>query len=68
LIRCWENNLSLSDDKYCMLQTVGIVLGHFISSAIIQVDLEKIEFISKIPALKSPKDVRIFLGHAGYYR
>jgi hypothetical protein len=68
LIRCQETNLALSDAKCHMLQTTGIVLGHFISSVRIQVDPTKIEVISKLPVPKSPKDVRIFLGHVGYYR
>ena len=32
------------------------------------VDPTKIEVISKIPTPKNPKEVRSFLGHAGYYR
>jgi hypothetical protein len=68
LIRCQETNLALSDAKCCMLQKVGIVLSPFISSAGIQVDTTKIEVILKLPVPKSLKDVRSFLGHAGYYR
>ena len=46
----------------------GIVLGHFISAAGIQVDLAKIEVIQTLPIPTKSKDVRSFLGHAGYYR
>lgn len=46
----------------------GIVLGHIVSSKGIEVDEAKIEFISKLPVPKTVKDVRSFLGHAGFYR
>ena len=48
--------------------TEGIVLGHHVSSTGIKVDLAKIEVISKQPPPQTQKDVRSFLGHAGYYR
>jgi hypothetical protein len=51
-----------------MLLTTSIFLGHFISCVGIQVDPTKIEVISKLPGPISPRDVRRFLGHAGYYR
>jgi hypothetical protein len=35
-----------------MMMDEGVVLGHYISSAGIQVDLDKIEVILKIPPLK----------------
>jgi hypothetical protein len=68
LIRCRETNLSLNHEKYRMMLTEGIVLGHHISSIRIQVDPSKIEIISRIRTPSSQKEVRIFLGHAGYYR
>ena len=46
----------------------GIVLGHVISSKGIEVDKSKIELISKLPTPKTVKDIRSFLGHAGFYR
>ena len=45
-----------------------MVLGHFISAVGIQVDLAKIEVIQTLPIPTKLKDVRSFLGHAGYYR
>jgi hypothetical protein len=48
--------------------TNGIVLGHIISSKGIEVDKSKIELIVNLPTPKSVKDVRSFLGHAGFYR
>jgi len=67
LIRCQEANLALSSDKCKMVQTKGNVLGHHVSLEGIQVDPEKIEVISCIPILSSQKEVRSFLGNAGYY-
>ena len=51
-----------------MLLTEGIVLRHNVSSQGIKVDLAKIEVIVDIPSPKNQKEVRIFLGHVGYYR
>jgi hypothetical protein len=48
--------------------TNDIVLGHIVSSKGIEVDKSKIELIANLPTLKSVKDVRSFLGHAGFYR
>lgn len=42
LIGCKEANLALSSDKCKVMQTKGIVLGHYVSIEGIQVDLEKI--------------------------
>ena len=50
-----------------MLLIEGIVLGHHISSQGIKVDPAKIEVIVGLPSPKTQKDLRIFLGHAGYY-
>ena len=43
-----------------------IVLGHIVSSKGIEVDKGKIELIQHLPILKSVKDVRSFLGYAGF--
>jgi hypothetical protein len=53
LSRCEEKNL---------------VLRHIVSSKGIEVDKSKIELIANLPAPKSVKDVRSFLGHAGFYK
>ena len=50
------------------MATQGIVLGHIISAKGIEVDSAKIEIIAKLPSPKCVKDVRPFLGHAGFYR
>nr|GEZ55612.1 hypothetical protein [Tanacetum cinerariifolium] len=46
----------------------GIVLGHKISKKGIEVDKAKIEVISKLPHPTTVKEIRSFLGHAGFYR
>ena len=46
----------------------GIVLGHEISRRGIEVDRAKVEVIAKLPPPKCIKDIRSFLGHAGFYR
>lgn len=68
LKRCIDTNLSLSHEKCHMLMNEGIVLGHLISSKGIQVDPKKIQIIQDLPTPSTQKDVRSFLGHAGYYR
>ena len=45
----------------------GIILGHEISKKGIEVDRAKIEVIAKLPMPKCVKDIRSFLGHAGFY-
>lgn len=65
--RCRETNLALSNEKCFMILTKGIVLGHHLSFAGIKVDPTKIEVIVKLAVLATKKDVRNFLGHAGYY-
>ena len=46
----------------------GIVLGHKISSAGIEVDRAKIKIIKKLPPPTTVKGVRGFLGYRGFYR
>ena len=45
----------------------GVVLGHFIYADGIQVEPSKIRVIENIPTSGTQKEVRSFLGHAGYY-
>jgi len=68
LTKCIEMNLSLSLEKCEFLMTKGTVLGHTISQQGLQVDPNKISIIQKVPPPQKVRDVRIFLGLAGYYR
>jgi hypothetical protein len=68
LKRCIEKQLVLNWEKCHFMVTRGIVLGHVISAKGIEVDKAKIDLIAKLPSPKTIKDVRSFLGHAGFYR
>ena len=46
----------------------GIVLGHIVSSEGIEVDKSKIDLVRSLPLPTSVREVRSFLGHAGFYR
>jgi hypothetical protein len=46
----------------------GIVLGHIVSKRGIEVDKAKVELISKLPPPTTVRQIRSFLGHAGFYR
>ncbi|KAM0959679.1 hypothetical protein ACFX2C_024803 [Malus domestica] len=46
----------------------GIVLGHIVSARGIEVDKSKIDLVRYLPSPTSVREVRSFLGHAGFYR
>ena len=68
LKRCVEKELVLNWKKCHYMVTSGIVLGHVVSVKGIEVDKVKIEVISKLSQQKIVRDVRSFLGHAGFNR
>ena len=68
LKRCKETNLILSWEKSHFMVQVGIVLGHIVSKRGLEVDRAKVELISKLPPPTTVKQIRSFLGHAGFYR
>ncbi|GJY06612.1 reverse transcriptase domain-containing protein [Tanacetum coccineum] len=68
LARCEETNLVLNWEKCHSMVKEGIILGHKISRAGIEVDRAKIDVIAKLPYPTNVKGVRSFLGHAGFYR
>ncbi|XP_048606235.1 uncharacterized protein LOC125583401 [Brassica napus] len=68
LKRCEETNLVLNWEKCHFMVKEGIVLGHKISERGIEVDKAKIEVMVGLAAPKTVKDIRSFLGHAGFYR
>ena len=51
-----------------MMMTEGVILGHYISAAEIQVDPAKIQIILLIPTPTTQTEVRSFLVFSGYYR
>ena len=68
LERCVEVNLVLNWEKCHFMVKEGIVLGHIISERGIEVDKVKIEVIENLNPPKTVREVRSFLGHAGFYR
>ncbi|KAL0846987.1 hypothetical protein Bca101_020233 [Brassica carinata] len=68
LQRCEDTNLVLNWEKCHFMVKEGIVLGHKISEKAIEVDKAKIEVMVSLPPPKTVKDIRSFLGHAGFYR
>ncbi|XP_070666661.1 uncharacterized protein [Malus domestica] len=46
----------------------GIVLGHIISEEGIEVDKSKVDLVRHLPSPTLVREVRSFLGHAGFYR
>jgi hypothetical protein len=68
LIRCKEKNLILNWEKCHFMVKQGVVLGHVISPRGIEVDKAKVDLISNLPPPRTVKEIRSFLGHAGFYR
>jgi hypothetical protein len=68
LVRCKKKNLALNWEKCYFMVKQGIVLGHVISQRGIEVDKAKVDLISNLPPPCIMKEIRSFLGHAGFYR
>ncbi|RDY14386.1 Retrovirus-related Pol polyprotein from transposon 17.6, partial [Mucuna pruriens] len=68
LTRCIDANLVLNFEKWHLMVTVGIMLGHLVSNKAIEVDKSKIDTITSLPNPASVWEVRSFLGHARFYR
>ncbi|XP_068340349.1 uncharacterized protein, partial [Pyrus communis] len=68
LKRCAETNLVLNWEKCHFMVKQGIVLGHIVSEKGIEVDKSKIDLVRHLPSPTSVREVRSFLGHAGFYR
>uniref|UniRef100_A0A2N9F0Y9 Integrase catalytic domain-containing protein n=1 Tax=Fagus sylvatica TaxID=28930 RepID=A0A2N9F0Y9_FAGSY len=65
---CVEKGLVLNWEKCHSMVTSGIVLRHLVSFKGIKVDKAKVDLIFNLPTPKTVRDVRSFLGHAGFYR
>ncbi|GJT74002.1 reverse transcriptase domain-containing protein [Tanacetum coccineum] len=65
---CEDTNLVLNWEKCHFMVKEGIVLGHKIFKSGIEVDRAKVDMIAKLPPLTTGKGIRIFLGHAGFYK
>ncbi|GKA19890.1 reverse transcriptase domain-containing protein [Tanacetum coccineum] len=68
LQRCKDARLVLNWEKCHFMVKEGIVLGHKMAGAGLEVDKVKINVISKLPPPTNIKGVRSFLGHTGFYR
>ena len=68
LKRCIETNLVLNWEKCHFMVNQGIVLGHVISNEGLEVDKAKIDTMRSLPPPTCVREVRSFLGHAGFYR
>ena len=66
LNRCIKTNVVLNFEKYHFMVEQGIVLGHIISNKGIEVDPAKITVILQLPYPSCVREVRSFLGHAGF--
>ncbi|GJS49676.1 reverse transcriptase domain-containing protein [Tanacetum coccineum] len=63
LQRCKDAHLVLNWEKYHFMVKEGIVLGHKVSGAGLEVEKAKINVISKLPPSTNIKGVRSFQGH-----
>ena len=54
-------------EKHAFMVKSEIVLGHVLSERGIKVDKTKVELIFKLPPPKTIRELRSFLGHAGFY-
>ncbi|GJV26911.1 hypothetical protein Tco_1383359 [Tanacetum coccineum] len=68
LQRCKDAHLVLNWEKCHFIVKEGILLGHKVSSAGLEVEKAKIDVISKLLPPTNIKGVRSFLGHADFYR
>ena len=67
-LRLRESNLSLSGDKCELARREVKYLGHIVSEEGIRPDPQLLQAIRDIPPPSTVKQVRSFLGLAGYYR
>ena len=65
---CVNKRLVLSWEKSHFMVREGIVLGHLVSSKVLEVDKAKVEVIQDLVLRTSIRELRSFLGHVGFYR
>ena len=68
LQRCQDKNLALNWEKFHFMVNEGIVLGHKIYAAGLEVDQAKVSVIETLLPPTTVKGIRNFLGHVGFYR
>ena len=67
LERCRQIQISLNIKKCIFVTPIGILLGHIVYKEGIKVDFAKIKIILDLKPPVNPKQVRVLLGHTGYY-
>ena len=65
---CQHIQLSLNINKCIFVTPIGILLGYIVCKEDIKVDFSKIKIVLDLKPPINPKQVRILLGHIGYYR
>ena len=65
---CQDKNLALNWEKCHFMVTEGIVLGHRIFVAGLEMDQAKVSIIKTLLPRTTVKGIRSFLGYAGLYR
>ena len=68
LQRCQDKNLALNWAKCHFIVAEGIVSGHKISIAGLEVDQAKVVIIMTLLSFTTVKGIRSFLEHVGFYR
>ncbi|KAI3781373.1 hypothetical protein L2E82_11386 [Cichorium intybus] len=68
LQRCIDTDLVLNYEKCHFMVDKGLILGHVVSKNGLEVDKAKIDVIKNLPYPTNVREVRSFLGHAGFYR
>jgi hypothetical protein len=68
LEQCRQIQLSLNIKKCIFSTPIGILLGHMVCKDGVKVDMEKIKIILDLKPPVNQKQIKIFLGHTGYYR
>ena len=68
LHRFQDKNLALNWEKCHFMVIEGIVLGHRISTARLEVDQAKVSIIKTLLPPTTVKEIRSILGHDGFYR
>ena len=67
LQRCQDENLAPNWEKCHFMVTEGIVLGHMISAAGLEVDQENVSIIRNLIPPTTLKGIKSFLGHVRFY-
>ena len=66
--RCQDKNLTLNWEKFHFMVTEGIVIGHKIFTAGLEVNQVKVSVIKTLLPPTTVKGIRSFLLHARFYR